>query len=102
MAEINCPVCSKMIERESFAVWVKHWGEDQWGSPEWRQFLISEVEDIHINREKLAEMELLCDKQTKYIKELEKQLEMLQKTLDLVEKYTPRPIILPQNGEVSK
>lgn len=102
MAEINCPVCNTHIKTERFSEWMSRWGENEWSSPEWRQFLICEIEDGYKVRDKLAEIEPIYEKQALYIKELERQLELLQKTLDLAEKFTPRPLVIPGVSEVIK
>lgn len=94
MADIKCPVCEKMIKRERFSEWVSRWGEDEWSSPEWRRFLICEIEDGQKLKDKLAEIEPIYEKQALYIKDLERQLELLQKTLEIVEKFS-RPIVIP-------
>lgn len=102
MAEINCPICNKKINTKKFSNWLKEWDEFQWNSPEWRQFLINEVGDLYETRHKMAELETLYEEQAKYIKSLEKQLELLQKTLDIAEKFSPRSLITPNVGEVIK
>lgn len=98
MAEIKCPVCEKMIKQERISEWMRRWGEDEWSSHEWRQFLICEIKDGQKAKDKLAEIEPLYEKQTLYIKDLERQLELLQKTLDLAEKFSPRPIFISSEG----
>lgn len=94
MAENKCPVCDREIKQATTAEWVSRWDEEQWRSPEFRRFLISELEDAQKDREKLAEILPLYENQQKYIETLERQIELLQKTLDLAEKFTPRPILL--------
>ena len=91
MAENKCPICQKTIEEVKFSDWIKRWGADQWNSPELRRLLISEVEDVRCLRDKIAELEPLCEKQARYIKELEKQLELLQRTLDIMDRIAPIP-----------
>lgn len=90
-------MAEKRIERNS--EWVQRWSEHEWGSAEWRQFIISLIREGEIAQDKLNEIEPLYKEQERYIKHLEKQLELLQKTLDIAEKYS-RPIILPGNGGV--
>lgn len=103
MADSKCPVCgNEGVEKERIVDWINRWDESQWSSREWRQYLISLIVDGDIARQKLSEIEPLCEKQDKYIKELERQLGLLQKTLDIVEKLTPRPIILSERSEVIK
>jgi hypothetical protein len=102
MAEINCPVCNTHIKTEAFSDWVKRWDESQWNSPEWRQFLIGEIEDFYATRDKLNKIEMLYEAQAEYVKTLERQIELLQKTLDLAEKFTPRPLVIPGVSEVIK
>jgi hypothetical protein len=90
---------------ERFFEYVERWEEDEWGSPEWRRFLISHLSDLEIDNEKLTQkldaIMPVYEKQADYIKSLERQLELLQKTLDLIEKYNPRYVI-SKDGEVIK
>ena len=102
MAENKCPVCSREIKQATTAEWVSRWGEEQWRSLEFRRFLIDELEDAQKDREKLAEILPLYENQQKYIETLERQIELLQKTLDLAEKFAPRPIFTHVDGEVIK
>ena len=90
------------IERERTSEWINQWDESQWSSREWRQYLVSIICDGDIAQEKLSKIEPLYEEQEKYIKLLERQLELLQKTLDIVEKFTPHPIILSERSEVIK
>lgn len=90
------------FKRERTSEWMERWGENEWGSTEWRQFIITLVRDAEIAQDKLNKIEPLYEEQEKYIKYLERQLELLQKTLDIAEKFTPRPIILPGSSEVIK
>ena len=89
------------MKRERTSEWMARWGENEWGSAEWRQFIITLVRDDEITQAKLNEIEPLYEEQGKYIKYLERQLELLQKTLDIAEKFS-RPIILPGDREVIK
>jgi hypothetical protein len=89
------------IKSERTWEWMQRWGENEWGNAEWRQFIISLVRDAGIAQDKLNEIEPLYEEQGKYIKYLERQLELLQKTLDIAEKFS-RPIILPGDSGVIK
>ena len=104
MADSKCPVCGNMseIKKEKIVDWIKQWDESQWSSKEWRRYLLDIIRDSDIAQEKLSKIEPLYEEQEKYIKYLERQLELLQKTLDVVEKLTPRPIILSERSEVIK
>lgn len=104
MAESKCPVCGNMaeIKKEKIVDWIKRWDEAQWSSKEWRAYLLDIIRNSDIAQEKLSKIEPLYEEQEKYIKYLERQLELLQKTLDVVEKLTPRPIILSERSEVIK
>ena len=90
------------MKRERTSEWMERWGENEWGSTEFRQFILNLVRDAEITQDKLNEIEPLYEEQGKYIKCLERQLELLQKTLDLVEKFAPRTIIFPGSSEVIK
>lgn len=101
MAENKCPVCGNMaeIKKERIVDWIKQWDESHWKSAAWRQYLISLLCNGDIARDKLSKIEPLYEEQEKYIKYLERQVELLQKTLDIAEKFT-RPIVLTGNSEV--
>lgn len=90
------------IIREKNSQWVKRWDESQWNSPEWRRFVISLIEDGEVAMDELKEIKPIYEEQVRYIKLLERQLELLQKTLDLAEKLAPRPIFIPGSSEVTK
>ena len=90
------------MKRERTSEWMERWSEHEWGNAEWRHFIITLVHDAEIAQDKLNKIEPLCEEQEKYIKYLERQLELLQKTLDIAEKFSPRPIILPGSSEVIK
>ena len=90
------------MKRERTSEWMERWGENEWGSTEFRQFILNLVRDAEITQDKLNEIEPLYEEQGKYIKCLERQLELLQKTLDLVEKFAPRTIIFPGSSELIK
>lgn len=102
MDKMNCPICNKKIKIKQFSNWLEEWDESQWNSPEWRQFLKNEVKDLYETRHKLKELELRYEEQMKYLNTLEKQLELLQKTLDIAEKFSPRPLVIPGMSEVIK
>ena len=85
------------VRRERNSEWVQRWDETQWGSAEWRQYLISLIRDGEIAQDRLHEIEPLYEAQDRHIKNLERQLELLQKTLDIAEKYS-RPIIIPRDS----
>lgn len=85
------------IKFERFSEQVQRWDESQWNAKEWRQYLFSVLRDGEKALDKVSELEPLCESQGKYIKYLERQLELLQKTLDIAEKFT-RPIVLPGDG----
>lgn len=75
------------------ADWVSKWGIPEWSNVQYQQLAITTIQELE---EQLADLELLkeendtlksrCVRQERYIKELEKQLELLQKTLDLIDK----------------
>ena len=75
------------------ADWVSKWGIPEWSNAAYQQLAITTIQELE---EQLANLELLeeendtlksrCVRQERYIKELEKQLELLQKTLDLIDK----------------
>ncbi len=85
--------------RERNSEWAQRWSEHEWGSSEWRQFIIALIREGEIAQDKLNEIEPLYKEQERYIKYLERQIELLQKTLDIAEKFS-RPIILPGDREV--
>lgn len=78
-----------MAEVERLSEWVERWGESQWNSAEWRDFLLRCLRDWEIAEDRLSEIEPIYEKQIKYIVTLERQIELLQKTLDLAEKFAP-------------
>ena len=94
MADNKCPVCSRVIKQERLSEWVNQWDEAQWKAPEFRAFIVEQLRDYEIEREKLEEIMPIYEKQEKYIQTLERQIELLQKTLDLAERFAPRPIIM--------
>ena len=100
--EIKCPVCDKQVKGEEFSEWLKGWNEEQWNSPEWRCRLIRDVASFSKRVDKLEEIEPIYEKQGEYIKTLERQLELLQRTLDIAEKFAPRALVMPGFGEVIK
>lgn len=75
------------------ADWVSQWRTPEWSNVGYQQLAITTIQELE---EQLANLELLeeendtlksrCVRQERYIKELEKQLELLQKTLDLIDK----------------
>lgn len=96
------------VKSQRFSDYVSNWGEDQWNSREWRSYLISNLRECEVSKDKLVETESLCERQKMTIESLEqqitvleRQLALLQKTLDIVERVS-RPIVLPANGEVIK
>lgn len=89
------------VKRERISEWAKRWDDSEWNSQEWRAFVVSLLRDGEEAMEKLNKIEPLYEEQEKYIKYLERQLELLQKTLDIAEKFS-RPIILPGDSEVFK
>ena len=90
------------FKRERISECVERWDDSEWNSKEMRTFLISVLRDVADAQDKLNKIEPLYEEQGKYIKYLERQLELLQKTLDIAEKFTPRPVILPVSSEVIK
>ena len=54
--------------------------------PEHRQFALSELENLYLNIEELQKYKKRCELQKQYIKELEKHISLLQRTLDMVYK----------------
>jgi hypothetical protein len=92
MLENKCPVCgfTTKVEREDISEWVSRWDESQWSSREWRQYLISTIRDGVDAQKELSEIKSLYEGQVTYIKHLEMQLDLLQKTLDVVAKNIPR------------
>lgn len=75
------------------ADWVSKWDAPEWSNVGYQQLAITTIQGLEVQ---LADLELLeeendalksrCVRQERYIKELEKQLELLQKTLDLIDK----------------
>lgn len=88
--------------KERMWEWAERWSDHEWNSPEWRQFVISLIRDGEEAQAKLNEIEPLYEEQVRYINLLERQMELLQKTLDLAEKLAPRLTILQGNSEVIK
>jgi hypothetical protein len=87
-------------KNERFSDWVRRWDKEQWDSVEWRTFLASQLEyyEAEIDRlSKLENHESTIEKQDEYIKLLERQLAVLQKTLDVAERYS-RPIVISELG----
>lgn len=82
--------------------WIEEWDESQWNSKEWRCYLISILREFEIDRDKLRTIEPIYETQTELIKLLERQVELLQKTLDIAERFTPRLIHFPGDREVIK
>lgn len=101
MAENKCPMCGNAAEvkSESISEWARRWDDSQWNSREWRVLVTDLLREGEDAQEKLNELKPLYEEQARYIKYLERQLELLQKTLDIVEKFS-RPIILPGDSEV--
>jgi DNA-binding ferritin-like protein len=95
-------------KKETMSEYVKNWGKDQWESEEWRQYLISTLADYESLMDRLAEAERICDKQKDEITSLEKQrkllqrqLELLQKTLDVAERFS-RPLIISDSRKIGR
>lgn len=89
------------FKTERISEWVERWDDFQWNSKEWREYLLSLLRAGEEVRDKLDKIEPLYEKQAEYIKYLERQLELLQKTLDIAERFS-RPIILPGDSGVVK
>lgn len=89
------------FKSERTSEWVARWGDNEWNSKEYRDFIIRCVQDGEEAQCNLNKIEPLYEEQERYIKYLERQLDLLQKTLDIAERYS-RPIILPGSGEVMK
>ena len=89
------------FKKERTSEWMEKWDENEWGSAEWRRFVISLIRDGEIAQDKLNVIEPIYEEQGKYIKNLERQLELLQKTLDIAEKFYCHRI-LPGDSEVIK
>ena len=96
------------VKSQRFSDYVSDWGEDQWQSREWRTYLISTLRECETLNDKLVATESLCERQKMTIENLEnqmavleRQLTLLHKTLDIVERVS-RSIVLPANGEVIK
>lgn len=53
-------------------------------TPEWREFLRKTANDLHARVQELSKFQQEAETQAKYIEELEKQVSILQKTLDCV------------------
>ena len=80
------------------ADWVSQWRSPEWSNVGYQQLAITTIQELE---EQLADLELLeeendtlksrCVRQERYIKELEKPLELLQKTLDLIDKNRGEP-----------
>ena len=88
------------VKNATLSEFVKKWGNDQWNSVEWRQYLVSFLEGYEEMQGRLFEAETVCEGQKKEIQSLEKQCELLQKqltllqkTLDVAEKFS-RPIVI--------
>lgn len=103
MAENKCPMCGNVAEvkSESISEWASRWDDSQWNSREFRQFVVSLLREGEDAQKKLNALEPLYEEQERNIKYLERQLDLLQKTLDIAEKFS-RPIILPGDSEVIK
>lgn len=103
MAENKCRVCGNVaeIKKERISEWVERWDESQWRSNKWREYLVKLLRNGDAVQDKLSKIEPLYEEQEKYIKYLERQVELLQKTLDIVEKITS-PIVPTGNSEVIK
>lgn len=87
--------------------WMRNWDDEMWNSPQWRSHLINIVEGLENNLFWLSEVEKEKDiiqaeneKQAKYIELIERQMVLLQKTLDVVERCAPAKIIIKDGGEV--
>jgi hypothetical protein len=76
------------------AEWIKSFEKEEWDSPAHRQYIIGCIEDGEEAQRKLNEIMPIYEKQCKYVELLERQLELLQKTLDLAEKMRPRLIMV--------
>lgn len=64
-------------------------GEFDWldlNKPEHQHFLLTTANDLHEDLQKANQCWQKCEDQAVYIKELEKQVRLLRKTLDIVEK----------------
>ena len=88
------------VKKINMSEFVKQWDSDQWNSVEWRQYLISSLENYEEMQGRLFETETVCERQKEEIQSLEKQCELLQKqlallqkTLDVAEKFS-RPIVI--------
>lgn len=72
--------------------WIKTFEDEEWNSPEYRHYIISCIADGEEAQRKLSEIMPVYEKQCKYVELLERQLEILQKTLDLAERMIPHLI----------
>ena len=83
------------IKDERFWQWVERWEESEFSSPEYISLLLKQLRDFEEDHYKLKKIESLYKEQADYIKKLERQMELLQKTLELAEKFAPRVLMMP-------
>ena len=86
----------------SFGLNIDSFTDFEWNSPEYRQYISGYIIDSERELTRLSETEYLYKKQTEYVALLERQMKMLQKTLDIAEKFAPRIICMPGGSEVIK
>jgi len=92
-------------KRQTISEWVKQWDKSQWEAAEWREFLVQTLSDYEMSMERYHEVNTVCEKQKIEIESLEKQckllqrqLGLLQKILDVAERYS-RPIVITEQGK---
>ena len=71
------------------ADWIGNFSDKEWNSLEYRRLIIHLVAQGEEAQRKLTEIMPIYEKQCGYIELLERQMALLQKTLDLVEKIQP-------------
>lgn len=71
----------------------------EWNSREYRQYIGNYIFESTHELERLYKIEQLYTKQTEYVVSLERQLTILQKTLDIAEKFSRPIVISAEKGE---
>ena len=73
--------------------------DKEWNSPEYRRYIAACLKEGDRTEKDFGELQRLYEEQSKYVTLLERQMTILQKTLEVAEKVI-LPIRIPADGEV--
>ena len=68
------------------ADWIGGLSQEEWTNHQWQLLIINKIRELEENPMERDALMVHCARQERYLHELEKQLELLQKTLALIDK----------------